>query len=323
MAARHGLPHFALRIARRRLRIIVQSVMVRTLVAGMIALLGCGSSPQLPDAAPDAAPDAPPPRGKVPDLRFQWVGAYPGYEQSLFINIAPELTLTDRGDFSWAPLELTTALDGHDASWELTKFTPVAAIEPMESVAKGGDLATMAGDIAALVSSNHVITSLDITARGYGLVATAPLSSSPTYGAISIDTDRAGLAAWAAEQGRLGHVVTAVARNDTAIRALAFARSDDTSTYEAQVADATFSTLVATATSLAADGYIITAFGRNGEGPLLLVGTRPTGATTPRTIMTQTAISPDLADHGALVAWVFDPGTGDPSTFANLAILER
>ena len=102
---------------------------------------------------------------------------------------------------------------------------------------------------------------------------------------------------------------------------MAYARDGDTATYDATVADATPETLVAVATDLASAGYILTAFGRNGVGPLLVVGTRPAGVTTPRTITVQTTIEPMLADHGALVAWLLDSrGVGPPPT---LAILER
>ncbi len=94
--------------------------------------------------------------------------------------------------------------------------------------------------------------------------------------------------------------------------------SDPPATYETRIADATSATLASEAKTLAADGYIVTAFGRNGGGPLLLVGTRPAGVTTPRTITTQ-AMNPDLSSFGAVVAWVFDPMLPG----SKLVILER
>jgi hypothetical protein len=180
----------------------------------------------------------------------------------------------------------------------------------------------MTADVSDLLAHNYVITSLDIAPSGYGVVATAPVSGMPAYTANSIDTDRAGLAAWTADEGRRGHVVTAVTptADGSALRALSFARAGDATVYETEVVDATFATLAASAMALAGGGYIFTACGRNGDGPLLLIGTRPMGVAAPRTITVQNE-APTLGAQGVLVAWVLDAPIG--GGFSQLSILEQ
>lgn len=283
-------------------------------------VVGCGGSPMetpdaMPDAAPDAAPDVPPAPARAPDLRFQWVGAFASYSQGIITDESPTGAIISHGPWVWSPLEMS--VPGAPA-WFITDFAPQELIEDLDSTVTAGPVSMLADEEAKLLAQCEVITSLDVTSDGYGLVATAPASRVPAYTGTAIDTDRAGLATWAASEGMRGHVVTAVSGNGSSIHALSFARDGDTATYETRIADATSATLESEAKAIAADGYIVTAFGRNGDGPLLLVGTRPAGVTTPRTITTQ-AMNPDLSSFGAVVAWVFDPMLPG----SELVILER
>jgi len=279
-------------------------------------IVGCGGSPmETPDAMPDAAPDAPPAPARAPDLRFQWVGAFASYSQGIITDESPTGAIKNHGPLVWSPLEM--AVPG-EAAWLITDFAPLELIEELDSTVTAGPVSMLADEEAELLAQCEVITSLDVTSDGYGLVATAPVSRVPAYTGTAIDTDRAGLATWAASEGMRGRVVTAVSGNGSSIHALSFARDGDTATYEIRIADATPATLESEAKAIAADGYIVTAFGRNGDGPLLLVGTRSAGVTTPRTITTQ-AMNPDLSSFGAVVAWVFDPMLPG----SELVILER
>ena len=311
---------------------VIDSLAVAAAVAavapGLVTLAGCGDASSTPDATtPESPPDAPLPH-ELPDLRFQWVGAFPTYAQRVRSNIAPRLRLSLQGELVWAPLELK-ALDTppRAVGWFLTDFTPTVSIDTVESIAATGDDFDLDEPLTDFLANHYVITSLDIYPVGYGLIANRPIAT-PIHSALaymghSIDIDRAGLDAWVADEGQHGRVVTAISPtvDGTALRALSFERTGDTTVYEPQVADATYSTLAATATTLGAGGYIITAFGRNGDGPVLLIGTRVAGATTPRTITVQTTL-PRLGDQGALVAWLGDYTPSAPP-FTELVILER
>jgi hypothetical protein len=296
--------------------------MVRLFVGGTLGLiLGCGgmsAQTPAPDAAADAAPDVPPP-AQAPDLRFQWVGAFAAYQQNEITNFAPSVSQTRHDQYSWGPMQMATHVPG-SAGWELMDFTPRVQIEGLDSIAMGGQVTTLDQDISQLAFQNRVVTSLDITPDGYGLVATGPADGGPVYGpTATFATARENIPQLIADQARRGLVVTALAQNEGRVFAIASGREGDTTSYETEVVDATFSTLPEVASTLASRGYVITGFGRNGDGPLLLVGTRPAGVTTPRRIATQTTL-PELKDGGAVVAWVLDSTATGPAP--QLVVLE-
>jgi hypothetical protein len=253
-----------------------------------------------------------------PDLRFQWVGAFPTYHENLQTNVvttpsAGGTTRTVTGAYTWSPLQL-----GSEESWEMVSFTPTSAIAQMVSVAQAGLLADVETDLAALLESHGVVTSLDYGFRTYALTMTTPVSGNPVYNEQAVETDRASFEAWAAMVGTHGYVVTALSGDGTTIHALAFAPVGEARTFETQVVDATAATLVARASDLAAGGYTITAFGHDGNTTRILVGTRPTGVTTPRAIASGGEPSAMLAEGYAVVAWDWDVVSD-----SGLVILER
>jgi len=179
--------------------------MTALLACAALLLAACGSSPGTSvDAAVPPEPDAVV-RAPAPDLRFQWVGASERFVQHVRTNLGLQLS---GGDSVWGPLSLATQEDV--PGWEVTDFGPAEPTEPMDSLALGRELADLGTELDQLAAQGYVITSLDVTADGYAVIASAPVSRTPSYAAHATITDRAGLTAFAAAQAQLSRVVTAV-----------------------------------------------------------------------------------------------------------------
>ncbi|HJZ88696.1 MAG TPA: hypothetical protein VKN99_26160 [Polyangia bacterium] len=298
------------------------------MIASICFILGCGDDSAQSDAAlvPDAsAADAH--VAALPDLRFKWIDAFPKFSLNVCTNVLCGSN-THHDQFAWIPVGMGSG-DATDAqldagplpsdSWISADFTPTAQIENMTSVLLVGRPGMMQSTLDDLFAQHLVITSLDTSDdHFFGSTASGPTGGSEYADHRIFMGARAQLDAWATSEGTSGRVITAVTSDRALVQAYSFGRSGDTSTYETRLADATFDNLAAQASMLASEGYFLTAFGRvNPEpfaGPFVLVGTRPSGATSPRTARTQavtttsycSAIAADLQDGFAIVGWAFD-----------------
>jgi hypothetical protein len=257
------------------------------IVAMLVAVSGCGSSPQSSrDAGPEVAEGGA--TRPAPDLRFKWVGSGLGLKYEGFSNGGTALTTADawRGPIGVTPLMLTG-----EVSSSYTLFS-AAGLEPMIVTATSGTLVEIDDDLPALVDSRAVVVGLDSSGPAklpatdgvYNVTLSGSeggVAYTPVTGAMVAAAD---LPAWAASRGATGSVITALCPKDGQLFVTAFGRAGDTSSYETQVVTATLAELVAKLEPLAAGGYVITALGRDGTGGFVAVGTRPAGQATPRTL---------------------------------------
>jgi hypothetical protein len=280
----------------RHLR-VARVVCLLGVVAGSALEAACGgSAPAATDGGVPDASDASGDRAFVaaPDLRFKWVNA--GFDLRLLgtTNIGTGTgTYTNWGALAATPLQLNGEFT---SQYEL--FATNANLEPMVAIATAGSLATVADDLAGLLTSQSIVVSLDAASHGvtptdppnYNAILNGAQGGSASYlpfarGSFSADD----FPTWVSTQGSLGRVVTALCPKDGALFATSFGRADDALSYETQVVTTAFDGLVAALDPLASDGYFITALGRDGTGTegggkFIVVGTRPAGQTTPRTV---------------------------------------
>ena len=278
-------------------------------VARVLCLLGvvaesalgaaCGGSPSTSGATDGGVPDAGDAGGNrvlvaAPDLRFKWVNA--GFDLRLIGTTnggTGSGTYTNQGALAATPLQLSGEFS---SQYEL--FATNTNLEPMVAIASAGSLAKVADDLAGLLTSQSIVVSLD--SASHGLTPTDPLNynailngaqgGSVSYrpyaiGSFSPDT----FSDWVSSQGSLGRVVTALCPKDGALFATSFGRAGDDLSYDTQVVTTAFDGLAAALEPVASDGYFITAMGRDGTGTegagkFIVVGTRPAGQTTPRTV---------------------------------------
>jgi hypothetical protein len=259
----------------------------------------CGGSPSTPAFTDGGVQDvgdagADRPLVAAPDLRFKWVNS--GFDLRLVTTTdigTGSGTYTIRGPIAATPLELSGEFV---SQYEL--FATNANLEPMVAIATGGGLATLADDLAGRLTSQSVVVSLDSSAHGlaptdeptYNAILNGAQGGSVSYQPVALGSFPAeDFPAWVSSQGSLGRVVTALCPKDGALFATSFGLAGDALSYDTRVVTTAFDGLVASLEPLASDGYFITALGRDGtgtegEGKFIVVGTRPAGQTTPRTV---------------------------------------
>ena len=237
--------------------------------------------------------------GRVPDLRFQWTGAFPAshLEQAQYSMATPPdgaqgITMTWTGLARWAPLAISSPTgDGWSSIGIGVDFPLVGGTTSTYTTDHLAVLGTRLDDFAA---RGLVVASLDLSVRGFGVVAHGPQDG--TLGYATTRTTLASLAdlsAWAAARGQANAVVTAIARfgkpYDNApatgpILALAATRQGDARTFETQVVSGTPLELSQLLPPLGQQGYTVTAFGAGDQTAYVAVLTRPAGTATPHVI---------------------------------------
>lgn len=281
-----------------------------------VLLVGCSDQPAVTantvaDAGVDAAQrmTEQPPRRPLPDLRFKWVGVAAhihitqyliglssllgsgiGYERSsdatisplqFYLGSSPQVLPPDAD--AGAPTYVT-------GDWSFFRFVPDERTEPIAALAQAGTTLLLEKDLKKVQEDHGLITSFDLaTAAGsrasYGLTAVRSADGRPVFDAMSTESvSRGELARSVADAAARGLVTTALAGDGTLIRFFAYNRIDDEQRYETDVRVAQLDRLEEQARELAGAGYIITAFGRDGTD-LLLVGTRPVGTSSARSII--------------------------------------
>ena len=258
---------------------------------------------------------------QLPDLRFQCTGAFSsfssgGYQMEMGAppigGASPVFTYT--GTSYWGPLVISAPTgDGWGCAGVVV---PVPLVGGVTSIYTTDFLANLDNDLATYAQSGLVVTSLDASVRGFGIVVTGPTGNSNQYGMIvNRLADQSALTSWAFSNGSGGAVITAVSTlgNDYAgdsatgpIVAVAATRSGDGNTYETQVLSGTPADLAVALPNLGNQGYVITAFGSGNLGTqtYLAVLTRKTGDSTPRTIRVDgpgAASSPALPEGYVLI----------------------
>jgi hypothetical protein len=170
-----------------------------------------------------------------------------------------------------------------------------------------------------------VVTSLDISVRGFAAVGTVPRSTGLEYQTTwTYLPDLATLEAWGCLQGASGGIITALATSGKSysspsisgpILATSASRRGDTGTYEIKILSGSPLELNTLLPALGAQGYVITAFGTGDQDHFIAVLTRLTGSLTPHTIRVDgpgTEPGPGLADGYILVGITLDQGDLQP-----------
>lgn len=306
------------------------------LVLGLLAWSsGCHDDREARPAR-DAAPidadtaDAAVPEAPTPDLRFKWVGAFDRYLVGQGVNFgAPppagssEMGSEGKGADVFTTLEIwqadTVPPASSLSSWFYAAFSPAEVTVNVRSTAQSGPLDRFQSKVDALHSNDYVIVSLDFTSVVWGLTAVAPAEDSPRYRPSTFHDDRGDLDAWVASNAEAGRVVTALSTLDGRILAYAYAREGDAQTYETRVLQADLADVEARARDLSDEGYIVTAFGRDALS-FVLVGTRPTGESEPKSLeILHLDFDLRLEERTHVpVAWVYDRDGKD-----GLMVLQR
>jgi hypothetical protein len=141
------------------------------------------------------------------------------------------------------------------------------------------------------IPAGGLVTSLDLEERAYAFAASVLKTTqtgtfTPQLGSVALDQ----LPATASAEGAQGRVLTAVSFQGGLVSYLSYAWSEALAArYEARVIATTVAGAGGAATDLAAEGYAITALGAGNLGldGVVLVGTRPEGEATPRTVLVQ------------------------------------
>lgn len=229
---------------------------------------------------------------KPGDLRFHDVDAFPlGIQWNLSTAVVGHGSSTFTNQ-AGSPLEIgwpgpVQSTGQQDMGWNLF-VGPLPEGAPTRTTKYlTGILSNFPTDLASLVASDTVITSLDFDAgeNGYGVQVVQTTAGDGGYVMSSQTLASSGLPGAAAQEGALGRVITALSLNAGQVTYVSYGWQGDPSTvYETNVANATTDTLVSVASNLAQAGYFITGFGGNDQDGFILVGTRVQGDSTPRPI---------------------------------------
>lgn len=237
--------------------------------------------------------------GLVPDLRFQWTGAFDSYQNDKF-NLtlgtpppgAQGLTVTYSGVFRWGPLSISSPTGDAWGCMGIGVGFPL--IGGTRSSYSAAHMEVLDERLDAFTSQGMIITSLDLSVQGFGVVATGPLASATEYqSSRAVVGGPEALAALGAIQGQQGAVITALATLGKTyanapgagqILAHWSRRQSDSGTYEVQVVSGTPVELNERLPALGQQGYVITAFGAGDQQNYIAVGTRVTGTSAPHTI---------------------------------------
>jgi len=239
------------------------------------------------------------------DLRFKWVGSPRQLTWVQFGNMLPSGWSSYSGA-TGTPLMVGSGICGDilGCSW----FYGVAVSLGMDVKYEAGPIEGLRDAWTAL-PPRSIVSSLDLEEAG-GAYAMASMGSTQVGEFTPLDTGSVpldDLQAVAESEGALGHILTAVSFSGGLVTYVAHGWTRNGGmTYEAQVVASTFETVVADASALASQGYVITVFGAGDEAVngLVLVGTRPHGSTTPRTITTTNAIPWEAAGVGIVAGYV-------------------
>lgn len=249
--------------------------------------------------------------GRVPDLRWQWTGAFPATSllgASYALGTPPDgaqgVMIEWSGLAHAGPLEIANPTgDGWACLGVAVNFPLVGG---STSTFTADHLAVLDQRLDGFAAHGLVVTSLDLSVRGFGVVASGPRDGRLEYATLRTTFTTLGeLASWAATQGQGGGIVTAVAifgkpydnaRATGPFLALAATRQGDNGTYETQVVSGTPVELSQLLPPLGQQGYVVTAFGAGNQAVFVAVLTRPVGNTTPHLIEVQGPALP--AGHG-------------------------
>lgn len=234
--------------------------------------------------------------GRLPDLRFQWVGAFGSYRWGgdfLTLGTPPDggggILFSYTGAFHWGPLSLASVTgDG----WDCYGFAPeVPVVGGTTSEYTADHLEALEAKVVAWSAKGRLVSSFDASVRGFASVVIAPTGDETAYGLVrGAAADLDALAAWCEAQGRQGAVVTAVSLGGKQAGSLpalgpylAFAatRRGDGRTFETRLTAGTPEELATTLPDLGLLGFRVTAFGTGEAGRYVAILTRPTGDTTP------------------------------------------
>ena len=295
----------------------------RLLVATWFALASSacanGRSGQVmgpPDTTTTPPPPPPPPAPPVTfDLRFKGVGILSSNVDVTHTDIYAtnaSFTAYTVDSMTGSPLELGTGLcSATTCAWFFDVFTQPAGVARVGAAYKANILANLPF-VLDTATSDTVITSFDLE-PAESLFAIAQLATSQRggYHLVPGVVPLSGLQAAALQEGAQHRVITALSFDSGAVHYLSYAwQHDSTAGYDAEVVTASFSTVGTAAMGLAANGYTITALGGDSTDGFVLVGTRVTGASTPRSLLVNPAQGTDLTGY-APVGYVIEspPGT--------------
>lgn len=263
--------------------------------------------------------------GLTPDLRFQWTGAFDAYvsgSAELSLGTPPPgsggVAFTYSGLLHFGPLQISSPTgDGWSC---LGVGVDVPLLGGTRSTYTAKHLDTLDQHLDDFAAQGMIVTSLDLSVRGFGVVATGPQDNLSEYrSARTTVADLTGLAALAAVLGQQGGVLTALATTGKTyantpgtgpILALWSHRQSDIGTYEVQVISGTAAELRQRLPDLGQQGYVITAFGAGDQLNYIAVGTRPTGTTTPHSIYLTGfggSPGPGLSGGYMVIGRMFDP----------------
>lgn len=240
--------------------------------------------------------------GLVPDLRFQWTGAFDSYQYDSFnltIGTPPAgtegPTFSYTGNIHWGPLNISSPTgDG----WGCGGFgVALPLVGGTRSTFTAQHLDALDQRLDDFGSQGLIVTSLDLSVEGFGVVATGPVGNTTEYSSSrGIVTGLDALAALGTAQGQQGAVITALATPGKTsanapgtgqILALWSKRQSDSRTYEVQVVSGTPLELSLLLPALGQQGFVLTAFGAGDQQTYIAVGTRPSGTTTPHVIQVE------------------------------------
>lgn len=241
------------------------------------------------------------------DLRFKLVGFTP------FLDSLTNGVSTNLNDFNGtyqsrrysnsvgAPFLIGSGLANSQpvpqADWFYGVGHMDGAFLGMNTLYQDGPLSNLVADLNQALAPGGVVTSLD--AEEDAQASAFAIMSSSQEGAflpVTLSTAAAAdLPSKATQLGASGQVITAVSYANGQITFVAHGWTEaNTMTYDAQVLSASYGTLEAQATALANQGYVITALGagHNAIDGFILVGTRASGSTTPRTLAVKSIPGP-------------------------------
>lgn len=276
------------------------------------------------------------------DLRFKGVGAPPGAALLGFSAFAGSSSAIIRNS-TGTPLEMTPCGPfggGPNCSWPYAIFSPRSGLAGVNSIYFSDVLANFTTDVTEMQTGGlttasaerlgGVITGLiiDEASKVFAVSALQP-PDMDEYVEVQGAVAPTELHAAATRMGLRGQVVTAIAFRDSTVVYVAYGRtSASPTTYEVAIAQARFDDVRVQAAELGDAGYIITAVGGDQGRGYVLVGTRPSGRTTPhpvlvttdsaRAVLDPTSLDPRAAIANAgfsIVGGMFDAHVGSTRAF--------
>lgn len=262
--------------------------------------------------------------GFVPDLRFQWTGAFDAYRA-----MGPDLTIgtpppgagapafSYTGFTHWGPLDISTRTEDGWSCFPIGIDVPL--VNGTTSIYLADQIGSMNQRLDEWANQGMVVTSLDISVQGFGVVVTGPQFDNTEYISTRINLPTiSDLMLWAYSQGAKGAVITAIATSgkNSSIRsqvAISSTRRGDPGPYDTQIISGTPLDLSQALPILGLQGYVVTAFGAGDQSNFIAVGTRSSGHVTPHDIRVYgpgLAVGPSGGEGYALVGRMSTPAGG-------------